>query len=474
MKRCLTSLDLLWLGPVLLTILAIAFLLPVTPQDYWWYLRLGQETLAAGAPPTTDTWTWSRAGAPVVYHSWGAAVLFWLTYRAGGLTLTVLLRGLVLALTYALTFAAARRLGGAPRSAALVTLLAVLTTSNNWSLRPQLLAYPLFALALYLLLRWQTGDRRAVWGLPPIALLWVNLHGSFVMLFLLGGAALLFGRGERRPLAFALAVSLLATLLNPRGLGAWTYVYASLTSPSSQQFSAEWHPPLNRGWQMNLFFAWLLLFAPLAALSPRKLERLEWLWCLGFGWLALSGLRYIIWFVLLLTVLTAAALGEWERRRMAASPPGRPAWSTGLMLVCLLLPLALLPGVRQRWWPDSPPVTEDTPLAAADWLRAHPDLPGPLWSEIGFSSYLEFALPERPVWMDTRFEVFPPEQWEDYRAVTQAAWDWQARLDAAGANLLMVSTASQPDLLAALEASSAWCERYRDPLAAIYQRGACP
>ncbi len=474
MNHRLTSLDVLWLGPVALIALAIAFLLPVTPQDYWWYLRIGREALTTGAIPTADALTWSRAGAPVVYHSWGAAVLFWLVYRAGGLTLTVLLRGVLLALTYGLVFAAARRLGGAPRGAALATLLAALASSNNWSLRPQLLAYPLFALALYLLIRWQTGDRRAVWGLPALALLWVNLHGSFVMLFLLGGAALVFGRGERKGLAAALAVALLATLVNPRGPGAWTYLYDSLTSPSSQQFSAEWSPPLNRGWQMNLFFAWLLAFPPLAALAPRKVERLEWVWFLGFGWLALSGLRYIIWFVLLLAALTAAALGDWERRRRAASPPVRPAlnWSVGVL--CLLLPLTLLPGVRERWWPQSPPAVENTPVEAVEWLRAHPDLPGPLWSEIGFSSYLEFALPERPVWIDTRFEVFPPEQWEDYRAISLAAWDWQARLDASGANLLLVSTAAQPDLLAALDASPAWCALYRDPVAVLYRRGACP
>lgn len=473
MDARLRSADLVWLGLTLLIALTIAFLLPVTPQDYWWYLRIGRDTLAAGAIPTTDALTWSRAGTPVVYHSWGAAVLFWLVYRAGGLPLTVLLRGILLALTYGLTFAAARRLGAARRGAALTTLLAVLVSSNNWSLRPQLLAYPLFALALLLVIRWQAGERNAVWGLPPIALLWVNLHGSFVLLFLLGGAALLFGRGDRRRLTVALAAAFLATFVNPRGLGAWTYVYASLVSTSSQQFSVEWHPPLNQGWQMNLFFAWLLAFPLLVARTPRKINGFEWACFLGFGLLALSGLRYIIWFVLLLAALTAAAAGDWERR-LNLPHLDRPAFNRTLFALCLLLPLAFLPGLRQTWWPESPPVVENTPVEAADWLRRQPDLPGPLWSEIGFSSYLEFALPERPVWIDTRFEVFPPEQWEDYRAIAKAAWDWQTRLDASGANLLMVSTMYQPDLLAALTASPAWCEIYRDPTAVIYQRGACP
>jgi hypothetical protein len=479
MKPRFDSSAFLWLALALMVALAIAFLLPVTPQDYWWYLRIGRDTLVSGAVPRVDALTYTQAGSPVVYHSWGAAVLFWLLYEAGGLTLTVLARGLLLALAYGLVWAAARRSGAGRIVSAAVLLLAVLASSNNWSVRPQLFAYPLFALALYILYRRQEGEQKAApwlsscWWLPAIGLLWVNLHGSFVMLILLAGAALAFGRGDRRALALAFGGVLLATLVNPRGLGAWTYVFESVTVPSSQLFSAEWRPPVNQGWQMNLFFLWLLAFPLLAALSPRRLSRLEWAWFLGFGFLALWGLRYVIWFVLILTVLTARLLAGLAQDRPAAAAHRFPAIDLGLGSLFLLLPLALLPGLRDAWWGQAPPPTENTPLEARDWLALRPELPGPLWSEVGFSSYLEFALPERPTWIDTRFEVFPVEQWQAYRDITFAAHDWESRLEAAGANLLMVSVRDQPDLLSALEGSTAWCERYRDEVAVIYERGPC-
>jgi hypothetical protein len=153
--------------------------------------------------------------------------------------------------------------------------------------------------------------------------------------------------------------------------------------------------------------------------------------------------------------------------------PGLPALNLVLGLVFLLIPLVFLPGLRQAWWKQAPPATENTPSAATDWLAAHPDLPGPLWSEIGFSSYLEFALPSRPVWIDTRFEVFPVAQWEDYRAVSGASAAWQPMLDGTGAQLLMVSVQNQPRLLEALSGSPAWCELYGDDIAVLYQRGPC-
>ena len=504
----------LWLGVVLLIALSIAFLLPVTPQDYWWYLRIGHDTLTFGAVPRLESLTFTRTGIPVDYQSWGAAVLFWLVYRLGGLSLTVLLRGVLVAATYVLVWATARRAGAGRLGAWLVLLAAVLASSNNWSVRPQLLAYPLFALAIFILYRWHKEEKKlttkvteeheeekpkemasalplsnfvhfvslvfknffqegqnGVYWLPLISLVWVNLHGSFVMLILLAGAALVFGRGNRYSLGLAFAGVLLATLANPRGFGTWTYVFNSLTVPSSQLFSAEWLPPVNTGWQMNIFFVWLLGFALLAAISPRKLYWLEWSWFLGFGFLALWGERYVIWFVFILAVLTAGLLADWEKKYLSGSEKARPVFNLALGLIFALLPLVFLPGVREKWWMQAPAVTENTPVAATDWLVAHPDLPGPLWSEIGFSSYLEFALPQRPTWIDTRFEVFPVEQWQAYQGISDARYDWENRLETSGVNLLMVSRQNQPELLSALEASTSWYAIYRDDVAVIYRRG---
>jgi len=480
----------LWLALVLFVLLTIAFLLPVTPQDYWWYLRLGRDILASAAVPRVDTFTFTQVGAAVDYQSWGAAVLFWLAYRLGGLTLTVLLRGLLLAASYSLVWLTARRAGAGRWASNLILLAGVLASSNNWAMRPQLFAYPLFTLALYLLYRWQAGDRKAVYWLPLLSLLWVNLHGSFVMLVLLVGPPLIFpllsekregNSGEFHPLfvrwlkdrkeiILALAGILLTTLVNPRGLGTWSYIFNSLTAPSSQIFSIEWSPPVNSGWQMNIFFLWLLGSPLLAALSPRKLSSLEWIWFLGFGFLALWGERYVIWFVFLMIVLTARLLSDWEKKYLSEKPADLPMLNLTLGLVFLILPLAVLPGLREKWWAHSPPATENTPIAAAQWLADHPDLPGPLWSEIGFSSYLEFALPERPTWIDTRFELFPVEQWQEYREIAFARYNWSDLLDTTGARLLVVSIQAQADLASALRSAPTWCQLYQDNVAVIYQR----
>jgi hypothetical protein len=467
------SYDLLWLSLALLPLVGLSFLMTVPAQDYWWYLRLGQDILKSGGTvPAVDTMSWSRAGLPIFYQQWLSGLLFWGVYSLGGAPLTFLLRGLLLVLAYGLTWGMIRSVSG-PRLASILTFLLGLASSNNWVMRPQLFVYPLFVLCLWTLYRWQAGHNKTLWLLPLATLLWVNLHGSFILPLVLAGAALVFGTGARKPLLIAVLAMVAATLINPHGFGVWGYLAFILQSPSDQLFSVEWRPPSNLGWQMNLFFGWLLLFPVLAAFSPRKLSRLEWVWFLGFGWLALSGTRYGIWFLFLLAIFTASLLAEWTNRLLDRPVEKvNPRINIALSTLILLFSLLFLPGLREAWWTEAPPLYEEstTPIAAVDWLQAHPDLRGPLWNDYAFGSYLAFALPSRPISIDTRMYSFPPAQWDEYVRISGGDENGLAVFDQKKVNLLLLATASQFALIENVQASPAWCEQYRDENAVIFAR----
>ena len=469
---CLSSIDLLWLSLVLLILLSLALLLPLTPQDYWWYLRLGQDIANTGSVPAVDTYSYTRAGTPFFYQSWLAALMLWKVYSAGGLTLTFFLRALIVATTYAWLWLLVKNAGAGTRLASLLILLAALAGSSNWSFRPQLFTYPLFVLALYILWSWNQGRQRALWLLPFISILWVNLHGSFPLFFILGLFFFLFGRGNKKRLALFLTVSFIGLLINPHGMKVFGYVLNMLGSPSNQLYSIEWLPMVNRGWQANLFFAWLLVFAPLAAMSPRKLCLLEWVLFLCFGWMALVGERYVIWFIFILVFVTAALLAEWDARFIEGPLQNeKPVINIFAACLLLLLPFALLPGFRDSWWPGAPqPYSEANPIKATKWLTAHPELEGPLWSDFSASSYLIFALPSRPVWIDTRFELYPPEQWDEYAAISSASPNWQTLLGKEGIQLAMLSTRAQAQLILAMQNSGQWRDGYRDEDVVIFYR----
>lgn len=463
------SYDFLWLSIALLPLIGIAFLLDIQPQDFWWLMRVGQDTLQSGTVPVTDSISWSQMGQPIIYQPWLAGVILFLTYKLGGISLIFLLRGLLIALTYGMVWKMARDVSNA-RLATLVVFIIGIASANNWSVRSQLFAYPLFAFCLWSLFLWQNGNKKYLWVLPVVTLLWVNLHGSFVLPFALTGAALIFGDGEKKSLLITLALMFVTTLLNPHGLGVWSYVSFMLNSPSDQLFAFEWAPPTNAGWQMNIFFAWLLAFAPLAAFSPRKLSKMEWIWFLGIGWLALSGLRYIIWFQLLLVPLTAALLAAWTKR-LDQPQQTFPALNLGFAVFMLCIPLMFLTGLREKWMGETVPVYEmtTTPLSATTWLVQHPEACSNLWADYAFGGYLSFALQNCHPWMDSRFNAYPPEQWSEYVQVSRAE-GWQPMFDREGVNYLMLSTAAQPNLVKAISKSEVWCEEYRDAYAFIFSR----
>lgn len=463
------SYDALWFGITTLGILLLAFLLPLVSNDYWWYVRLGEIILQTGRIPAVDTFSWTQAGQPVFYHSWMSAVVF-ARLQPFGLDALFLLRGLALWITYAILWIICRKSVGGPRLATLLTLLAALAGSGNWSHRPQLLVYPLFALALWLL--WQPEQLPSRWfWFPLLGLLWVNLHGSYVLLWALLGAAWLGFPAHRRPLTWALLLTVAASLLNPHGWEAWAYVWRMLRDPSSQQFSVEWLPPRNEGWQMAIFFAWLLALPWLVTQAERRWNAAQWLWFFGFGWLALRGVRYVIWETFLLVPLTGLLLSRW--REVFDRPPQRinPQINWPLAVLLPLVALAFLPGVRSAFLPpDLLPAEYDVPRSAAAALAAHPEWPGPLWADLDFSSYLVWAVSQRPVWIDTRFEVYPAEQWQRYQAIAAARWDWAQLLDAEGVSLLFLSRERQAALLQAVAADGGWQKVYEDSQAVIYVR----
>jgi hypothetical protein len=93
-----------------------------------------------------------------------------------------------------------------------------------------------------------------------------------------------------------------------------------------------------------------------------------------------------------------------------------------------------------------------------------------LWNDFAFGSYLAFALPSRPTWLDSRFFVFPPEQMEEYQQISHASAEWSSLLRREGVNLLLLSITSQAKLVDSVSASTEWCEQYRDEYAVIFSR----
>ncbi len=464
------SKDALTIGLALFPILSIVFLMPIQPNDFWWYLRVAAETIQNHAFPKTEIIAFTQAGQPGFYQHWLAGMLFLGASRLGGLTLVSLVRGLCIGATYFLLFVIIRKQDVNRLLAFWLILIAALAGSNNWAMRPQVLAYPLFGCVLLILDAWEQHATRKVWWLPVITLLWVNIHSSFICLFLLGGACLIFGKGNRRQLLLILLLCAILTGVTPAGFQNWAFLINIAKNPSIQQFASEWNPPTNSGWQMNLFFIWLILFPVLVGGSSKKLTAVDWIWFLGFGWLGLSSLRHIAWFIFVLVILSAKLLSGIAVPKPIRSFQFQNAKMNTLLAVFLILsPLLLLPGIRQRWWTESPrSLAANTPVLAGQYIQDHPNLGNKVWADLAYSSYLAYILPEKSVWIYPRFEIFPPSQFEEYQRISNGADDWATVLQRDRVDLIVGSKVDQVGLFNQAQKDTSWQLEYQDDNSFIF------
>lgn len=465
------------------TLLALRVqLTPIAPNDFWWHAATGRLIVQTGSVPTLDQFSYTQFGQPYVNQPWLAQVFMYAGLRWGGPALLEFVQALVIGGAFALLYRLCRREGAGARLATLVTLAGALVSMDNWQIRPQTYAIPLFIGTLSIVLAWRRGERAALWALPCIMLVWVNVHGTFTLLPALCGAVWLGALVERRWFNgqrsrrdctnFALwsATALGATLLNPRGAGVWSYVVSLLGNRAVSQLVTEWGSPfqLIAEPMTMIFFALLLALALLCVWRWRRLTITDALLLLPFTVLALQSVRNILWFGIVATPIAAKLL-------LAERAPARKRIEVALMnrlIAGLLIGLlvATLP-----WWKESWGITPklgnvlsaDTPVAAVAQLATLPAPPQRLFADIGFAAYIDWAAPQQRVFADPRMELYPYEQWRDYITIGQGKE--LDRLTAKyGFDGWLVSPTLQTDLVTALDQHPRWRRVFTTDTAIYY------
>ena len=85
-----------------------------------------------------------------------------------------------------------------------------------------------------------------------------------------------------------------------------------------------------------------------------------------------------------------------------------------------------------------------------------------------WGSWFEYALPDLPVFVDSRIEIIPDDVWHDYGQVGFSGAEWKEVLDRWDVQAIVAS--SDWDLLPILEADPGWREIYRDDDGAVFVR----
>jgi hypothetical protein len=441
--------------------------------DLAYHLRAGAGILDTGGIPTADSWTYTVAGAAWRDQQWLGQVILAGVFRIGGWTgLAVLRAGLVAAIFGGLTLVIRRRNPGlGQRTVALLTLAAFAVSAVALGLRPQLFAIALFVLTLYLLAV-RHDHPRWTWAIPLVAIVWANVHGSFVLVPLACGLAWLedlHDRSPRRHAALVIGlVAAVATLVNPAGAGVWAYAVDLATNPTLSARVTEWQPTTLRDGQGLVFWGSVAAVVLALARGGRKTPWPALAWLGAFAYLGAAAVRGMAWWPLVAAPTVAALLpAETPAARTQRSSP----LNAGLAALIGATMLALLPAWRPIDADLRAPagVVGNAPPGITAELRQVAAEDDRLWAPQPWGSWFEFALPNLPVAVDSRIELFPDAVWRDYDAVAGGGPDGLARLDRYGVTIVVVAREEAP-LEAGLRSDPAWVSAYHDDDGSVWLR----
>jgi hypothetical protein len=466
------------LGTMLVGAVFIAGRMFAVDPDLWWHVKVGQNILATHHWPTTDPYSFTVAGTPWMAFEWLGDVLLGSVALVAGLRgLEALLIMLGSAVLLALYVYATLRSGKCKAGFITAASLYVLATPS-FSLRPQMLGYLFLILTLIALELFRQGKSHAIWFLPPLFLVWINAHGSFIVglgiifvywasglkAFRLGGIeATCWRAGERIRLELIFLLCLATLPVTPYGVRLAVYPFEmAFSQPVNVASVLEWQPMPFNILGGKLFLALLLGFL-LLQVAFRFTWRLEELALFLFGTvMACLHVRFLLLFVPLFAPMLSMILVRWLPRY--EKEKDKYLLNALLMAGMIAAMVHYFPSLEDL----GEKVANHFPVRAVEYLRQHP-VPGPMFNTYGYGGYLVWS--GQKVFIDGRGDIYEyGGVFSDYMHITLAKPGALAVLEGYHVGSCLLERDEPMSTL--LSASPNWKKIYSDNVSALFVRTA--
>ena len=439
--------------------------------DLWWHVHTGQRILDDARIPAVDDLSYTAPGEAWANHEWLTQVVFAWVHGAMGGTGLVLLRAVLFVATVALLTLVVERRVQNPALTLAVVAPAVVFAEPYLNVRAHTFTYLLLMVLIFVLDRVRADSASGLVALPVMMALWANLHGGFVLglglVSLTLGHIALRERADRRRL-YVLgatgAAALVATFLNPAGLGLFAYLVSELGAEHS--LISEWQPAAGATLLGVLVVAGAVLVVSVLARRPPALP----LTVMMVG-SVLATLRHARFFVV---VALVGAVAVAEVLPLAVARLQRPRRGISVRRSYAPAALVMMAGAAGLIFTVQAPerlaglevLDGSAPVGAAEFLEAEQLGPN-LASHLEWGGFFIATLSDDyKVAVDGRNLTVYDDEWVDgYLRAMQAG----TLLGVSGLEMTDVWVL-RPDSaqVEALDASSAWTRAYGDAEAVVF------
>lgn len=467
---------------IFVLLFAMATRIPLD-TDVWWHIRSGEYTLTQGMM-YSDPFSSTMQGQPWINHSWGSQVILYLIYNVLG---DFGLAMFTAVLATAGMFIIYRACYGNVYLRAFALVLGAATAAVFWSPRPQMFSFVFSAVVFLLIHLFKRKNKDLLWALPPLFAIWGNLHAGFSIGFIFlvvtivgeilgnifnpGGNDVVPWRGVRK-LVIVTLVSAVALVINPYGLNMLLVPFQTLGIGALRDFIQEWMSPNFHDVSTWPFVVLLLGLLGAAGASKMRLDWTEFLLCAVTAFMGLLAGRNIAVFAIVATpVLTYHLDSIMEERGWAFQPLQRASPRIGMINAILLALVCLGALIKIISVVDSNAVNsaknEYLPVQAVDHLRDNP--PGVLFNSYNWGGYLTYALPDSPVFVDGRTDLYGDAFLRRYVGAASGS-DWQPLFSEYNVDTVFIEPGS--GLANVLREDPNWSVEYEDEQAVIFRRSA--
>jgi hypothetical protein len=447
-------------------------------------IRIGDWILDHGAAPSTDVFSFSRAGQPWFAWEWLTGVVFALVHRWLGLQGMVLLGAAVIA-TANLILLRHMLWRGANFLVVIFTMhLVVGASSLHYFARPHIFTLLFMAGAFFLLDRDQRKPDWRVWLLIPLTVLWANMHGAFVAMIasvaiVAVGRALEGAWAASRRYGLLAAACLVASLLNPYGYREHVHIAQYMSQGWLMELVQEFQPPQFHSAASHYLELLLAAGVALAVLSFARKHFATGLLLLAWMHMALTSVRHVPIFALVVTPLLAGELTQWWDRWTAGAglrsvlalfrslaeeyTPhlGRSSiWASGAIVLLAFAPLSIP-------WPRDFP----EPRYPASLVSRHAEAiqASRIFTTDSWADYLTYRFhPRQRIFVDGRSDFFGKEMLDHYLTILRGYHGWDSLMESYRFDAALVP--SQSAIASLLRRDARWKIAEDDGRAVLFKR----
>ena len=453
-------------------------MVPMLDPDMWWHFRTGQWIFSHGQVPITDPFSTYGMGKPWVAYSWLFEILIYTLFTKFGL-MGILSFTVSMSLVIALVLHGALRRMGSPFIIEVFSVAVALgALSSLLYPRSWLFSILFFTVELFILFHVRrTGKIAPLLALPPLFVLWANLHMQFVYGLTVLGLYLVEVLLSELPsvrlyprhhpdislgrVSFLLLACLVATLITPYHFRLYIPIFEVIGQTGAFQMILELLPLSFRA-----LTDWLVIGLTIGAAFVLGWQR-AWLpfptLLLMMGAFLGFRARRDVWVLVLAAVFIINEFGSFARCE--------PSFGfTKLRTICVIVALTVaiyLIGLSRQISEQQleSAVERQFPVAAVKFIEEK-NYSGPLYNHFNWGGYLIWALPRVPVSMDGRMNLHGDQRLERSFNTWSGLKGWESDPELMKARLVISGV--KDALTNLIRTDSRFKLVYEDAIAAVF------